>query len=186
VFGGDVFEGPSPEATLDLVRSLDANFVRGNCERDPTERMVEKLGRAAIERARAWPTTFELDGVLYCHATPRSDEAIVTERSPADRFEQALDGVAARLVVAGHTHIQFRRERWVNAGSIGMPYEGDIAAYWALIGDDVEFRRTEFDVELARAEVLASDWPIATEFANENLVAPPTRDDALAYHESRV
>ena len=37
--------------------------------------------------------------------------------------------------------------RWVNAGSVGMPYEGEVAAFWALLGPDVELRRTPFDVE---------------------------------------
>ena len=27
-----------------------------------------------------------------------------------------------------------------------MPYEGQPRAYWALLGPDVEFRRTEYDV----------------------------------------
>ena len=45
VFGGDVFEGPFPRETLELLRGLeDARFVRGNCERDPDERLREKLG----------------------------------------------------------------------------------------------------------------------------------------------
>ena len=37
----------------------------------------------------------------------------------------------------------------VNPGSVGMPYEGRSGAYWALLGPDVELRRTEYDVEAA-------------------------------------
>jgi len=187
VFGGDVFCGPLPRETLELVREVDgAEFVRGNCERDPDSRLRVKLGDEATGWASAWPATVELDGVLYCHATPFDDQTIITEASSDERFAQALEGVAARLVVAGHTHVQFRRDRWVNAGSVGMPYEGDVAAFWSVIGDEVEFRRTAFDVERAAADIRASDWPIADEFVLENLVAPPTRADAIAYHESRV
>ena len=47
-----------------------------------------------------------------------------------------------------------------------MPYEGDVAAFWALVGDDVEFRSTPFDVERAAADISASDWPIAEEFVS--------------------
>jgi predicted phosphodiesterase len=185
VFGGDVFCGPLPLETLELVRTVDAHYVRGNCERDPDDRLQEKLEPDVIEWARAWPTTLELDGVLYCHATPRDDMTLVVETSSDERFADALDGVDARLVVGGHTHMQFRRERWVNAGSVGMPYEGEVAAFWALVGDDVEFRKTPFDVERAAADIRASDWPNAEEFVTENLLAAPSRSEALAWFESR-
>ena len=109
---------------------------------------------------------------------------ILTEASPQERFDEALDGVDARLVVAGHTHMQFTRGRFVNAGSVGMPYEGEVAAFWALVGDDVEFRKTPFDVERAIAEIRASGWPEAEEFVAENLLASPSRAETIAYFES--
>ena len=139
-----------------------------------------------IEWLRSWPTTLEIDGVLYCHATPQSDETIVTKQSPEERFATALAGVDARLVVAGHTHIQFRRGRFVNAGSVGMPYEGEVAAYWAVVGEDVDFRKTPFDVERAAAEIRTSGWPNAQEFVNENLLTAPSRAETIAYFESLV
>src|SRR5437660_790809 len=156
VFGGDLFAGPFPRETLALVRTLDARFARGNADRDPPDFVRERLDVEAIAWAVGWPSTLELDRVLYCHGTPRSDEAILTAASPPEAFDAALEGVTARLVVGGHTHMQFRRGRFANAGSVGMPYEDDVAAFWALVGDDVEFRRTEFDVEQAAAEIRAS------------------------------
>jgi len=185
VFGGDVFEGPFARETLELVRGLDgARFVRGNCERDPDERLREKLGAEAVAWSFAWPATLELDGVLYCHATPGSDEQILTEHSPADSLDAALAGSDHRLVVAGHTHMQFQRGRWFNAGSIGMPYEDHVAAFWALVSDDVEFRRTPFDVEQVASEILASGWPEAETFVAENIRVAPSRAEATAHFES--
>jgi predicted phosphodiesterase len=185
VFGGDIFCGPLPQETLELVRSVDAQFVRGNCERDPDERLQALLGADVIEWARAWPTTLELDGVLYCHATPQDDTTLVVETSADERFANALEGVDARLVVGGHTHMQFTRGRWVNAGSVGMPYEGEVAAFWAVVDDDVDFRKTPFDVERAAADIRGSDWPTAEEFVTENLLAAPSRSEALAWFKSR-
>jgi putative phosphoesterase len=185
VFGGDVFLGPLPGETLELVRSVDAQFVRGNCDREPSDWVLEKLDPDAVEWARSWPLTLELDDVLYCHATPHDDLPILTDTSPDERFVEALEGVDARLVVCGHTHMQFRRDRWVNAGSIGMPYEDDVAAFWALIGaDEVRFKRTPFDVERAAAEISASGWPGAEEFVAENLLSVPSRAEATTYFES--
>ena len=100
-----------------------------------------------------------LGDVLFCHATPRNDEEIFTRISPDDRWRAALDGVEADVVVCGHTHIQFDRRiddiRLINAGSVGMPYEHEPGAYWALLGPDVELRRTPY----APADIAASGWP---------------------------
>lgn len=185
VFGGDLFLGPLPARTLELVRSVDAQFVRGNCDRDPDDWVRERLDPEALEWAASWPTSVELDGVLYCHAAPHDDfRPILTEASPEARFEEALAGVDNRLIVAGHTHIQFRRGRFANAGSIGMPCEDDVAAFWALVEDDVEFRRSSFDVERAIADIEASGWPEAATFVAENLRAAPSRREGIEYFES--
>jgi predicted phosphodiesterase len=187
VFGGDLFLGPQPAETLELVRSVDARFVRGNCDRDPDDWVRAYLDDEALAWAAGWPTTVELDDVLYCHASPANDlRPILTDASPADRFEDALAGVANRLVVGGHTHMQFRRGRFANAGSVGMPYEDDVAAFWAIVGEDVEFRRTPFDVEQAIAEIEGTEWPTREEFIAENLRAAPSRREATEHFESLV
>jgi predicted phosphodiesterase len=185
VFGGDLFLGPQPAETAALVRSVDAHFVRGNCDREPDGWTRSQLDDETIAWSQGWPLTVELDGVLYCHAAPADDlRPILTDASPDDRFEAALQGVEARLVVAGHTHMQFQRGRWFNAGSIGMPYEDDVAAFWALVSDDVEFRRTPFDFEQVASEILASGWPEAETFVAENVREAPSRAQAVAHFES--
>ena len=111
------------------------------------------------ERARALgelPLTVELDGVLYCHASPRRDDEMLTRLSTPERWEAALAGVPAGLVVAGHTHQQDDRAvggvRFVNAGSVGLPYEGDGAARWLWIADgEPELRHTAYDAAAAGA-----------------------------------
>ena len=151
VFGGDLFLGPQPAETAELVRSVDASFVRGNCDREPDDWTRSQLDDETLAWSQGWPLTVELDDVLYCHASPKDDmRPILTEASPPERFDEALEGIDNRLVVAGHTHMQFRRDRWVNAGAVGWPAEDDVAAFWALVSDDVEHRRTPFDVERAR------------------------------------
>jgi len=100
-----------------------------------------------------------LGAVLFCHATPRSDEELLTRISPEERWREALTGIETPVVVCGHTHMQFDRRigdvRLVNSGSVGMPYERQPGAYWALLGPDVEFRRTEYEP----ADIAGSGWP---------------------------
>jgi 16S rRNA processing protein RimM len=183
VFGGDIFLGPLPRETLELITPVEAQYVRGNCDREPDGWVRLHLDEETVSRAQEWPVTVTLDGVLYCHATPRSDEPILTDASPDERFAAALDGIEERLVVAGHTHMQFRRGRWVNGGSVGMPYEDDVAAFWALVDGDVEFRRTPFDVERAVREIEESGWPSGAEFIKKNLRASASRKHATEYFE---
>jgi predicted phosphodiesterase len=184
VFGGDLFLGPLPAETAELVRSVEAQFVRGNCDREPDDWVRARLDDQTIAWAQSWPPTVELDGVMYCHASPRSDETVLTDASPAERFDEALAGINDRLVIAGHAHMQFKRGRFADAGSVGMPYEDDVAAFWAIVSDDVHFQRTSFDVERAIAEIRSSGWPEADAFIGENLLSTPSRADATEHFES--
>ena len=189
VFGGDIAAGPFPRETVELVRSLDAVSIRGNADRldTPAEGVwdearlwiEEQLGEEAVAWLAALPFSAVLDDVLYVHATPGSDEEIVTELTSKGRVAAILADVEERLVVAGHTHMQLRRGRFVNAGSVGRPYEGRPGAYWALIGDGVEFRRTDYDLDRAAAAVRATSYPRAEDVASQNILRVPTREEGL-------
>jgi len=188
VFGGDILIGPRPREAIDLARAAGGMFILGNCDRQPEEWEHEHVDAETLAWLASLPLTFSCDGVLYCHAAPDDDMLIVTEATPDDVLAPAYAAVDEPVVVIGHTHHQFDRRvgrhRIVNAGSVGMAYEGDVAAYWALLeGGEPTFRRTEFDVEAAAADLRASGWPGAEEFVRENLLAAPTRAEAVAHFE---
>jgi putative phosphoesterase len=173
VVGGDTVAGPWPSETLERLRSLDGDvrFICGNADREvyeekqglaPPEVMEfvrERLSPEQLEFLRSLPLTVSVGRVLFCHATPRNDEEIFTRDSPDERWAAALAGVDADVVVCGHTHVQFDRRigdvRLVNAGSVGMPYEERPGAYWALLGPDIELRRTPYEP----GDVVATGWP---------------------------
>ena len=96
-----------------------------------------------------------------------------------------------RTVVCGHTHVQFDRQvghiRLVNPGSVGMPYEGEPGiACWALLGPDVELRRTRFDAQAAAAAIRATAYPGAEEFASEYVLSPESAEEATAEMERQA
>jgi len=171
VAGGDVVGGPFPAETVERLRGLGdrVRWLRGNAERElveqpppreagpppgELERLRAALSDEQVDFVYGLPERVELDveglgRVLFCHATPQNDLDIVTPLTPEERLRRILEGVTVDAVVAGHTHIQEDRRvggvRWVNAGSVGMPYEDEPGACWALLGPEVELRRTEYD-----------------------------------------
>jgi putative phosphoesterase len=191
VFGGDLTWGPEPAEALSRVRSVEgAHFVRGNCDREPDEWERSQLTEEQIGFLQGLPETLELDGVLYCHATPHSDLEVVTPARPDEELAKLLEGVEQPIVVAGHTHMQQDRRvgaiRFVNAGSVGLPYEGELAAFWALLdGGEVELRKTPLDLEAVAEAFRRSAWPRADELLRENVLETVTREEATAALEAR-
>ena len=184
VIGGDFIYGPRPQDTLERVRALDAHVVRGNCERTPSDWDREQLTAEQLEWAASLPLSLELDGVTYCHATPVDDLPVTTAVTDDAVVAENFAGISGTVVI-GHTHHQFDRRvgalRVINAGSIGMPYEGEVAAFWATIeSGEAQHRKTPIDVERAIAEIRASGWPKGDEFIAENLLVAVTRDEAIA------
>ena len=203
VFCGDLTWGPLPEETLDLVRGLDARFVRGNAERtlleapaEPTERtrfQAERHDRDALEFIRGFEeaVVVEVDGLgptRFCHGSPRSDEELVTPETPVERVREFLEGVGERAVVTAHTHVSYERivegTRLLNPGSVGLPYEGRPGAYWALLGPGIEHRRTEYDLDKAERRIRADGGPFA-DLTMELIRTPPSRDEAIEHAEMR-
>ncbi len=188
VFGGDLVDGPFPRETLELAASIESRLIRGNCEREPGNWDRAHLDPPVLRRLADLPLSVSLDGVLFCHASPDDDSILTTASTPVDVLEATFAAAAEPVVVIGHTHHQFDRRagshRIVNAGSVGMPYEGEVAAFWTLIEDgEPSFRRTPFDVERAAAEIAASGWPAAGEFVAENLLAAPSRAEGIDHFE---
>jgi diadenosine tetraphosphatase ApaH/serine/threonine PP2A family protein phosphatase len=124
-----------------------------------------------------------LGEVLFCHATPRNNTEIFTRLTLEERLLPVFEGVSASLVVCGHTHMQFDRTiggkvRVLNAGSVGMPYAAP-GAYWLLLGPDVQFRRTLYDLAKAAERIRNTNYPMAEDFAANNVLQPPSEAEAL-------
>jgi len=136
-----------------------------------------------------WPMTLRmpipgLGDVLFCHATPRNENEIFFRVTPEERLLPVFDGLDVPLVVCGHTHMQFDRTigtiRVVNAGSVGMPFEQPPGAYWLLLGPDVQFRRTEYDLAKAAERIRGTNYPHVEELAVRYVLHPPSEAETLA------
>jgi len=178
VLGGDyALFGASPFETVVRLRALgDHTWIRGNGERwtaRPDEAPDNPVVRGAIAACRAalgaelvaelaWLDEQAVLGTTrYCHASPVSDVRSFLPEPAGDEAE-LLAGVTEPRLVFGHTHLPFARVaevggiELVNPGSVGMPFDGDPRAAWALLHEDgrIEHRRVEYDHEAAAGAVL--------------------------------
>jgi putative phosphoesterase len=204
---GDVASGPMPAETIDRLMTLNnIRLVSGNADRGLIDEFDGKpqgempgpfmdwCAQQITGRHRDFLAGFEstlrvegVDGlgrVVFCHASPRNDMDVFTAKTPDERVRTLMAGVDADLVMCGHTHMQFDRNvdglRVANAGSVGMP-PGVPGAYWAMLGPDLEMRRTDYDREAAARRIRTKDWEDAEKFAAENVVMVPSVEQWMEF-----
>jgi putative phosphoesterase len=167
---------------------------------DPVERVAAYAASKIDREQRDLLASFaerlivEIEGVglvLFCHGSPRSDEEIMTAATTEGRLREILAGVDQDIVVCGHTHAQFDRyvggKRVVNAGSVGMPYQGKpVGAFWLSLGvDSVSLRRSDYDLNRAVGRIQATGYPDAEDIA-EILLKPPDPERVADFLEQRA
>jgi predicted phosphodiesterase len=189
VLGGDYSAfGAWPGECVEILRSLDEDttWIRGNWERwqvdedaVPDNPVIQgaavsvraALGPGAVSELGALPASAVIGDTLFVHASPVSDiDPFSPEASEDD--DQLLSGVTQSRVVFGHTHLQFARRsaggiELVNAGSVGLPWDGDVRAAYATLDEDadaVALHRVDYDLETAATavEALRQPWATAT------------------------
>jgi predicted phosphodiesterase len=165
VLGGDyTLFGAWPRETVERLRQLDAEWIRGNGERwtaspddapepvkEAVDRCAELLGGDLVSELAGLPGSLACDGTLYCHGSPVSDvQSFMPEPGPDE--EVLLGAVNNGRLVFGHTHLAFARTgplgiELVNPGSVGMPFDGDHRAAYAVVGQGgaIEHRRVSYD-----------------------------------------
>jgi putative phosphoesterase len=215
LIGGDIVPGPMPRETLGRLMALDRPFrcIRGNTDREVvaafdgqdlsylpasiqeiTRWTAQQLDRTQRDFLANLPATAVIDiqtlgPVLFCHAAPQDDTTIITKVTPEEHVRPLLANVAQSLIVRGHTHMQFIRQvgakRLVSAGGVGMHY-GAPGADWALLGPAVRLMHTSYDLERAAAQIRATAYPGAEDFAQNNVLHPRTEDETIEMFERQA
>ena len=202
VVGGDVLFGPLQAECISRLGDVGATLLAGNCEReilnpssDRDHWCFDRLDEDTRAYVGTWCSTAvrEIDGlgrVVFCHATPRRDDEILTALTPDDAMREALCEAGAEVVVAGHTHVQLDRvvagaPRFVNAGSVGLPYQGAPGAFWAVLGPGVELRRSDYDVQRALDVLGRTGFPGFEAIFPESLRGEVSAESATEHFESQ-
>lgn len=122
--------------------------------------------------------------VIGFHAAPGDDELVLLPDTDDEEVLDALLIREGRLAFGGHTHRPMDRDlgawRMVNPGAVGLPFDGDPRAAYALAtfeaGDvQIDIRRVEYDVEAVIAALHEGDHP-AVDWVAARLrdASPPT------------
>jgi putative phosphoesterase len=113
---------------------------------------------------------FDANGrrVLLVHGSPRRINEYLFEDRPLSSFRRLAASSNADVIVFGHTHKPYTKlvddVRFVNAGSVGKPKDGDWRACYLVLHtssgtNPVEFFRVRYDVASEAAAIRASDLP---------------------------
>lgn len=176
--------GPQPQECIDLLKSLEPlAVIRGNHDDKFTrfpqpgwqpntykkqlllrsfEYDCENISREDQLWLSELPKQFyyEFEGVateMY-HATPDSMIGIVYPWATLDELDTMHKHGHTQLVLHGHSHHAYVRQgrgrTIVNCGSIGLPFDGDNRASYAIAdfnGKDmaIQLRRVTYDIEKA-------------------------------------
>jgi len=109
--------------------------------------------------------------ITLLHGNQTLNTVYVTEDRPDAFLEKMATAVGAKaddVICFGHTHKPWQRVvndvRFINAGSVGRPKDGDWRACYVLLsiansGAQVEFVRVAYDVEESARAILASELP---------------------------
>ena len=142
-------------------------------------------GRKAWLRTLLPEIRFEADGhrLRLVHGSPRR----MNEYLFADRDQRSLARIAAvadcDVLIFGHTHIPWDREidgvRFINAGSVGKPKDGDPRAGWLLLettatGVTATMKRVDYDIASEAAAIRAASG-LPDRFATDLETAGSTR-----------
>jgi predicted phosphodiesterase len=186
LIGGDTaLFGPAPrETVMRLFELQPAIWIRGNGERwtaqpghapenvlGAVKAAREALGEGLVASLGALPESALIDDRTRAwHGSPISDVRSFAPEPAEDEGELLVNVPELRLIF-GHTHIPFARKsaghggiELFNPGSVGMPFDGDHRASYAVMHDDgtLEHVRVGYDhvrVPVAlRAAYGDADW----------------------------
>jgi predicted phosphodiesterase len=121
--------------------------------------MAAELDDVAVRYIESLPfsvTATSAPGLRLVHGSPRSCNEGLGPWCSDDELERQLGEIGETLLVCGHTHRPLCRRvasgMVVNVGSVGLPFNRDRRAQYAILhhdggGWDVEFRQVPYDVD---------------------------------------
>jgi predicted phosphodiesterase len=184
--------GASPAEVVDRIRDLGWAGVQGNTDEmlARPEALAEfekgsaspgaifeavramaawtrtRLGPLRVAWLQALPRSHLREDLALVHGSPESSWRAPGERASDEELAAVYAPLARPLVAYGHIHRPFVRTlpafTVANAGSVGLPYDGDRRASYLLTeGREASIRRVEYAWEAERRALASSGLPHA-------------------------
>lgn len=139
IFEAFAAERPQLNAIWEATRTA-ANFTR------------ERLGQDRLEWLRNLPFRQIQESAALVHARPETCWNSPMPGATDEELELVYSPLNRPVAAYGHIHLPYVRNTSkltvANAGSVGMPLDGDRRASYLLIdGEDAKLRRVEYDVD---------------------------------------
>jgi hypothetical protein len=143
----------------------------------------QRLGDERLAWLRQLPRELRIEDVTIVHAAPGDLWRAPMPDAEDHELENTYRPLHARTAVYGHIHRPFIRTlatmRVANAGSAGLPWDGDNRASYVLIdGHSAQVIRVAYDIEAEARELITSAHPDAERLAEMrrtgSFVAPGT------------
>lgn len=103
------------------------------------------------------PKRIELENMLFVHGSPRNELFEYIHPWDAEFYS-----IKNKLLVVGHSHIQFFKNGVLNPGSVGQPRDKNPDAAFAIINTEtrqIKLLRAKYDVEEAANAIIDSGLP---------------------------
>lgn len=140
---------------------------------------ADQLSDESVAWLRTLPAGHEetLGGlsIRLAHGIPGDDETGVGPATPVETLRETFGEDGEGMTFSGHTHIAFRTrigaQTLINAGSIGLPFDGDFRACYVRgqldggIFHDFEHRRVPYSMEQTLTAIERRDLPDAERFS---------------------
>lgn len=126
----------------------------------------ELLGEERIAWLQRLTRQWSGHGIAVVHASPDSLWRAPLADASDSELMTVYGGLQATAVIYGHIHRPFIRRledfTVANCGSVGLPYDGDTRASYAVVEDrTITLRRVRYDVEREIQELRANRFPRA-------------------------
>jgi putative phosphoesterase len=125
---------------------------------------LERIGDERLALLRGLPASRSIDEIGLLHASPGDLWRAAMPDATDEQLRATYGGVGQEVVVYGHIHRPFVRHigelTVANAGSVGLPFDGDPRASYLLIEDRrAEVIRVEYAIDREVAALRRSGYP---------------------------
>ena len=144
----------APASLEDFAAASSAPSAIWDSVREIAVATRERLGAARLAWIAKLPLVLQHESFALVHASPQSCWQAPADKASDAELELSYGSLGRFVVVFGHVHRPFirtvagRPKTLVNAGSVGLSYDGDPRASYLILDDGVPaVRRVAYDMD---------------------------------------